>query len=75
MVAVIKGNFGPRAPDDLPRILRELADQVERGEVTAMVAAVICNDEPQLHWSASLWDSVVLSSLLQARAVKRMEED
>jgi hypothetical protein len=63
--------FGPRVPDDLPGILRELADAAERGEITAFVGAYLRNGEYWTQHSANLRDGLVLADLLHARAMEK----
>lgn len=68
---IVAVQFGRRAPDDLPAILRDLADAAERGEVKGMVMAAIKDGEYDIGFSASLEDSLVLATLLHTRAVDR----
>lgn len=68
---LIQVQFGRRAPDDLPGILRELADAAERGEVTAMVMASVRNGSYEIGMSASLEQSLVLATLLHTRTVDK----
>lgn len=62
---------GKKAPSDLAKQLRELADAVDRDELTGMVGAYIINGEYQMLYGASLVDSLVLASLLQSGRVRR----
>jgi hypothetical protein len=72
-VNLIPIQFGKRAPDDLPGILREMADAAERGEITAMVMASVRNDVYEISMSASLQESLVLATLLHTRAVDKFK--
>lgn len=63
-----------RTPDDLPDILRELADAAERGEVQGMVFACERDGEYTTHQAASLHDSLVLATLLQANTLDKFRE-
>jgi hypothetical protein len=64
--------FGRRAASDLSKELRELADAVDRGEITSLVAAFVENEGYSFMFSASLSDAIVLTTLLQNRNVERM---
>lgn len=66
--------FGKRAPDDLPGILREMAGAVERGEITSMVTACVRGGQYEIGFSASLEDSLVLSTLLHTRSIEKFRE-
>lgn len=59
-------------PSDFPDILRKLADRIEAGEVTAFVGVAVAEEYEYL-WPMSLCDSVMLTSLLNHRALQRME--
>lgn len=69
---IVAVQFGPRAPDDLPGILRELADAAERGEVTGMVFAYVRDDLYQTGLSASPQQALVMSTILHERAVEKL---
>ena len=71
---LIEGNFGRQAPSDLSAQLREIADAVDAGEVTGLVAAFVDNDEYSFLFGASLSEAIVLTTLLQSRNVGRMME-
>jgi hypothetical protein len=62
-----------RAPSGLADDLRKLADQVDAGAVTE--AAIVFSDDKhyQYIWGASKAQSVLLATLLQARAIRNME--
>lgn len=66
-------NAGPRAPTDLSRQLRELADSVDRGEITELIAAYPMKGEYEFLYGASLRDALTLSILLHHRCVLRFE--
>ena len=61
----------PLLPADLPRRLREMADDVESGRVTAMVVAYVFDGSYEYLWPSSLNDSLIISTLAQARAIDR----
>ncbi len=71
---LIQVQFGPRAPDDLPGILRELADAAERGEVKGMVYAYLRDDFYQTGVSASPQQGLLMSTLLHKRTVDNLFE-
>ena len=70
---VIEGGFGNRAPSDLSNVLREMADAVDRGEITGLVAAYVHNDEYLFTYGTSMSQAVVLSSMLQDQSIQRMK--
>jgi hypothetical protein len=70
---VIEGGFGNKAPSDLANVLREMADSVERGDITALVAAYVENGEYLFTYGASMSQAVVLSSMLQDQSIQRMK--
>jgi hypothetical protein len=70
---VIEGGFGNRAPSDLSNVLREMADAVDRGEITGLVAAYVHNDEYLFTYGTSMTQAVVLSSMLQDQSIQRMK--
>jgi hypothetical protein len=59
-------------PPDLPERLRELADHVESGRVTAMVIAFARDGEYQFIWPSTRADSVVLAGLAHHQSIERM---
>lgn len=69
---VVTPVFGRKAPADLSKNLRELADAVDAGEIECMVIAYIHNDEYRFQHAASYKDSVVLTALLQDLNLRRM---
>lgn len=69
---LIQVQFGPCAPDDLPGILRGLADAAERGEVTGMVYAYIRDDNYETGLSASIAQSLLMTTILHKAVVKQI---
>lgn len=69
---VIDGGFGKQAPSDLSQQLRDLADAVDRKEVTGLVAAYVVNEEYEFMFATNLQEAVVLAALLQQRNYARM---
>lgn len=61
-----------RPPSDLAALLRGLADQVERGEITDMVTAYVGANSYCFTYAASDHDCIVLSSMLQQNCIDRM---
>lgn len=59
-------------PADFPAALRDLADRVERGEVSSAVVA-FCTGHFEFLWPSSLVDSLVLTDLLHDAALARMK--
>lgn len=60
---------------NLPKILRDLADKVERGEVVDYIAAYVDNSNGGRYTtevSTSISDSIVLSSLLWQTCVDKL---
>jgi hypothetical protein len=62
----------PALPPDLPGRLRQLADDVEAGRVTAMVVAYVCDDCYEFLWPSSLTESLTITTLAQASALDRL---
>lgn len=71
---LVKLDAGPKAPSDLSRILRELADAVDRGEITALVAAYTQGTDFKIQHSASIREGLELATILQSRCLKRYEQ-
>lgn len=69
---LVEVQFGPRAPDDLPGILRDLADAAERGEVTGMVYAYIRDDSYETGLSASIVQALAMTTILHKASVKQL---
>jgi hypothetical protein len=61
----------PALPPDLPGRLRQMADDVEAGRVTAMVVGYVCEDSYEFLWPSSLTESLTITALLQASALDR----
>ena len=59
-------------PDDFPKLLRDLADSVERGNITGMVVAYSNSGEYKFCYPSNLHDSVVLAAMLQQNCIDRM---
>ena len=70
---VVQGGFGAKPASDLARILRELADKADSGEVVDLVYACVNGGQYELGFSASMTDSLVLSSLLQNSAIDKFK--
>lgn len=64
---------GPKPPDDLSKRLRELADAVDRNEVTELVAAYVQDGCYEFLYGAGLNDSLVMSTMLQHSCLMRMK--
>ena len=60
-----------KLPADLPGRLRQMADDVEAGSVTAMVVGYVCDDKYEFMWPSSLIESLTIATLLQASALDR----
>lgn len=67
-------DVGPRAPSDLSASLREVADAIDRGEVTSLVAAMVRGGEFSFVYGAGVRDGLELATLLQARSLERYRE-
>lgn len=70
---VIQAKFGPRVPDDMPGILRDLAKNIEDGVVTGIVVACHKDGNFEFYYGTSLSDSIVLSNMMAHRAYERMK--
>jgi hypothetical protein len=66
--------FGRKAPEGMAQYLRDMADRVDRGEVTDMVAMFISNDNYEECFDASLIDCIAMTAMLHHRAVERMRK-
>jgi hypothetical protein len=55
-------------PSDLPGILRDLADRVERGDIKQFVAMFATQDQYEFLCPSSLHDTLILAGLLNHRA-------
>jgi hypothetical protein len=62
-------------PDDLPSVLRQLADDVESGAVTAMVVGYKEDDTYKFLWPSTLESSLIISALANDRAIERFREN
>lgn len=72
-MTIIEAKFGKRAPDDLANILRSMADDVDAGRITSAVFAFTKIGHYELNFSASLEDSLVLSTLLHDSAIQKFK--
>lgn len=68
---VIEGGFGKQAPDKLIQQLRDIADAMERGEVSEAVVAYISAYEYELIIGCSLVSALTLSTLLHRRVTDK----
>jgi len=66
--------FSKRAPDGLAADLRRMADAVERGEITNVVACFVEGDNYCYLWATSLFDAVGMTALLHQQAIDRMRQ-
>jgi len=62
----------PQLPPDLPARLREMADDVESGRVTAMIVGYVCDGCYGFLWPSSMTDSLTIATLAQASALDRL---
>lgn len=60
-------------PHDLPRMLRELAEGIERGTITEMVVVYVEDDNYRFMWPSGLHNSLVLTTLAQHSAIERLK--
>ena len=76
MLNVIEGGFGKTAAQDsdLSKCLREVADAVDRGEVTELIMAFVKGDNYVFAYNAPLAGAVVLASMMQANCLDRMKK-
>lgn len=71
---LVEAKFGPKAPSDLAQHLRDMADQVDRGEIIDLIAVHTEGPEQSYTfvWCASMWDSLAMSAMLHDEALRRM---
>lgn len=62
----------PALPPDLPVQLRQMAEDVESGRVTAMIVGYVRDDRYAFLWPSSLTESLTIATLAQASALDRM---
>lgn len=74
MSNLVRLDVGPKAPADLSAQLREIADAIDRGEVTALVASMVRGNDFSFVYGASIRDGLELSTLLHHRCVERYKE-
>jgi hypothetical protein len=67
-------NFGRKAPDGMAADLRKMADRVDAGEITDMVAIFVGTQEYEEWFNASLIDCIAMTAMLHHRAVERMRK-
>ena len=70
---IVSLNAGPKPPSDLSKTLREIADAVDRGEVTDFVGAYTNADTYRFVYGTSLSHSLVLVRLLDYECVERFK--
>lgn len=73
MTNLVRLDVGPKAPSDLSKQLREIADAIDRGEITALVAGLVRSNGYDFVYGASYKDCLEIASLLQYRCLKRYE--
>lgn len=73
MPTVIEAKFGKQPCTDLSKQLRELADAVDRGEITDLVCSCVENGGYTFLTGASLESCLVLSTLLHERIIGRFK--
>jgi hypothetical protein len=71
---VIDGGFGKHAPDDLSERLREMADEVDEGEITGMIVAYVHKGNYSFMFGTSLSESILLATLMQQESIDRMRK-
>mgnify|MGYP003442502533 CR=1 FL=1 len=62
----------PPLPYDTAARLRELADDVEAGKVTAMAVGYVYEGCYEFLWPSSIIESMTITTLMQAAAIDRM---
>lgn len=71
---VIDGGFNKSTPDDLSGELRQMADDVDSGDISGMIVAYIHKGNFSFVFGTSLANSVLLAALLQQQSIDRMRE-
>ena len=61
-------------PDDTASQLRDLAERVEKGEITELVIALVSDDVFEFLFPSSLTESLVLANLLHQKCIDRFRE-
>ena len=69
---VIEGSFGKQAPSDLSQRLREMADEVDNGQITSAIIGYVYEGNYNFLWGASLAESIILAALLQQTSIDNM---
>lgn len=74
---VINAKFGDRAPADLAPTLRQIADQIDRGEIGDFIAIYTEGNDGSFSniWATSLFNAVALSAMLHSDALRRMRDE
>ena len=70
-LVVVEAKFGSQAPDDLSVKLRAVADAIDRGEVTALVAGMVRGNEFEFIHGTGVSKGMELATLLHASALRR----
>lgn len=73
MTNLVRLDVGPKAPADLSRNLRDIADAIDRGEVTALVAGLVYNGGYEFVYGASYSACLELATLLQHRCIEKFK--
>jgi hypothetical protein len=73
MSNIVLLDAGPKAPSDLSRQLRDIADAVDRGEVTGLVAGYFSGNEFEFLYGASIRGCLELATILQYRCIRKYE--
>ncbi len=69
---LIEGNFGKQAPSDLSQRLREMADEVDNGQITGVIMGYVYEGDYNFLWGTSLSEAVVLAAMLQQLSIDHM---
>ena len=74
---VIEAKFGARAPADLAPRLREIADQIDRGDVGGFIAVYTDGKDGDYNfvWASSLFNAVGMSAMLHHEALRKMRRE
>lgn len=65
-------SIAPKAPAGLAKALRDLADKVDRHEVTDVIAAFLDNDNYEFWYDASKINCIAMSAMLHTNCIDRM---
>ncbi len=69
---VIEGSFGKQAPSDLSQRLREMADEVDSGQITGVIVGYVYEGDYNFLWGTNLGEAVILSAMLQQLSIDNM---